>query len=79
MACVCGVRVRTWRALADMARGVVGADVPAARVPVGVPDGVPDVVPWVSRGEKWMGAVRFRFMKRGRFAIMESDQETQWA
>ena len=48
---------------------VVGADVPAARAPVGVPD----VVPWASRGEKWMGAVRFRFMKRGRFAIMESD------
>ena len=59
--------------VAPYQRGVVwnmvGADVPAARVHVGVPD----VVPWASRGEKWMGAVRFRFMKRGRFAIMESD------
>ena len=28
---------------------MVGADVPAARAPVGVPDGVPDVVPWARR------------------------------
>ena len=44
--CAHGVRVRTWRACADMARCVVGADVPGgprAR-------GVPDVVPWTFRG-----------------------------
>ena len=37
MACVCGARC----ACADVARCVVGADVPAARVHVGVPDVVP--------------------------------------
>ena len=45
--CAHGVRVRTWHALADMARGVVGADVPGGPHARWRLDGVP----WARRAE----------------------------